>query len=139
MNYSVKSFNFLIQSGLHPPASLFMTSKERCNLCIIYAWIMHRWIVNCWIVYLELAQHASFLKIILIKPGTIWSLKFKKKKKCWNCEITYANIIPKKAYHERTHFFGQKNYGKVVLNWRNNDQIMPRFGGSFINDKCIFQ
>ena len=37
INYSVKSFNFSIQSGLHPPASLFMTSKERCNLCIIHA------------------------------------------------------------------------------------------------------
>ena len=33
--------------------------------------------------------------------------------------------------------FGQKNYGEVVLNWRTNDQIMPRFGRSFINDKCF--
>ena len=33
-----------------------MTSKERCHLCIIYAWIMHQWIVNHWIVYCELAQ-----------------------------------------------------------------------------------
>ena len=32
-------------------ASLFMTSKERYNLCIIYAWIVHHWIV-----YHELAQ-----------------------------------------------------------------------------------
>ena len=55
----MKSFNFLIQSGLHPPASLFMTSKERCNLCIIYAWIIHRWIVNRWIVYRELAQPST--------------------------------------------------------------------------------
>ena len=37
LNYSVKSFNFSIQSGLYPLAGLFMTSKERCNLCIIYA------------------------------------------------------------------------------------------------------
>ena len=37
LNYSVKSFNFSIQSGLHTPASLFMTSKERRNVCIIYA------------------------------------------------------------------------------------------------------
>ena len=56
MNYSVKYFNFSIQSGLYPPTSLFMTSKERCHLCIIYAWIMHQWIVNHWIVYCELAQ-----------------------------------------------------------------------------------
>ena len=33
-----------------------MTSKERCNLYIIYACIAHRWIVNRWIVYRELAQ-----------------------------------------------------------------------------------
>ena len=37
LNYSVKSFNFSIQSELYTPASLFMTSKERCNVCIIYA------------------------------------------------------------------------------------------------------
>ena len=48
--------NFSVQSGLYPPTSLFMTSKERCNLCIIYAWIMHHWIMNFWIVYHELAQ-----------------------------------------------------------------------------------
>ena len=29
--------------------------------------------------------------------------------------------------------------GGGVLNWTTNDQIMPRFGRSFINDKCIFQ
>ena len=33
---------------------------------------------------------------------------------------------------------GQKLFGDVVLNWRTNYQIMPRFGRSFINDKCIF-
>ena len=27
---------------------------------------------------------------------------------------------------------GQKNDEEVVLNWRTNDQIMPRFGRSFI-------
>ena len=33
---------------------------------------------------------------------------------------------------------GQKNDGEVVLNWRTNDQIMPRFGRNFIiNDKCM--
>ena len=36
-------------------------------------------------------------------------------------------------------FLGQKYYGEVVLNWRTNDQIMPRFGRNFINDKGIFQ
>ena len=36
--------------------------------------------------------------------------------------------------------FWVKNYEQVVLNWRTNGQIMPRFGRSFIiNDKCIFQ
>ena len=36
--------------------------------------------------------------------------------------------------------FRAKKYEEVVLNWRTNDQIMPRFGRSFIiNDKCIFQ
>ena len=46
----------------------------------------------------------------------------------------------KKASHERKKtFLGKKNYGEVVLNRRANDQIMPRFGRSFINDKCIFQ
>ena len=56
LNYSVTSFNFSIQSRLYSLASLFVTSKERCNLCIIYAWIVHRWIVNRWIVYREIAQ-----------------------------------------------------------------------------------
>ena len=54
--------------------------------------------------------------------------------------MTNTNIFLQKASHEETKtFFGQKNYGVVVLNWRTNDQIMPRFGSSFINDKCIFQ
>ena len=34
--------------------------------------------------------------------------------------------------------FWEKSNWEVVLN-RANDQIMPRFGRSFINDKCIFQ
>ena len=35
---------------------------------------------------------------------------------------------------------GEKNDGEVALNWRTNNQIMPRFGRNFIiNDKCIFQ
>ena len=36
-------------------------------------------------------------------------------------------------------FFGQIIYGEVILNGRANDQIIPRWGRSFINDKCIFQ
>ena len=65
--------------------------------------------------------------------------KKKKKKELWNCGITNTNIFPKKGAHEGANFFGQKKYGAVVLNWRTNDQIMPRFGRSFINDKCIFR
>ena len=39
------------------------------------------------------------------------------KKEWWNCGITNTNIFPKKASHEGTKtFFGQKNYGEVVLN-----------------------
>ena len=34
-------------------------------------------------------------------------------------------------------FSGQKIYRDVVLR-RTNDQIMQRFGRSFINDECIF-
>ena len=51
-----------------------------------------------------------------------------------------GGIFPKQSFwwEEKT-FFGQKNYGEVVLNRRTNEQIMPRFGRSFINDKYIFQ
>ena len=42
----------------------------------------------------------------------------------------------KKAFHEKTNIFGQKNYGEVVLNWGTNDQTMPRWQRIFINDKC---
>ena len=38
-----------------------------------------------------------------------------------------------------TNFFGERIYGEVIPNRRTNDQIMPRWGRSFINDKCIFQ
>ena len=55
-------------------------------------------------------------------------------------ELLIPTFFQKKASHEGTKtFFGQKNYGEFVLNWRTNDQIMPRFGRSFINDKYIFQ
>ena len=45
-----------MQCRLYPPTRLFMTSKERYNLFIIYTWIVHRWILNHWIVYCEVAQ-----------------------------------------------------------------------------------
>ena len=38
-----------------------------------------------------------------------------------------------------TKFFGQRIYGKVILNGRTNDQIMARWRRSFKNDKYIFQ
>ena len=51
----------------------------------------------------------------------------------------WENFFPKKTSHEKTKtLLGKKNYGEVILN-RTNDQIMPRFEKSFINDKCIFQ
>ena len=34
--------------------------------------------------------------------------------------------------------FSKKKY-EVDLNWRTNDNIMSRFGRSFIDNKCIFQ
>ena len=53
---------------------------------------------------------------------------------------TNTNIFPKKASHEVTKtILCKKKYGEVVLNWRTNDQVMPRFERSFINGKCIFQ
>ena len=61
--------------------------------------------------------------------------KKKKKKKKENGGIVELLIqhqhFSKKSFSwGDKNFFGQKNY---------NDQIMPRFGRSFINDKCIFQ
>ena len=61
------------------------------------------------------------LKIML--PSKAWEDFFQKKK-----SFSWGN----------KNLFGQNNYGEVVLNWSTNDQIMPRFGRSFINDKCIF-
>ena len=68
------------------------------------------------------------------------SLKFKKKK-WWNCGIINTNIFPKTSFScGDKNIFGHKYYEEVVLNWRTNDHIMPRFGRSFIiNNKCIFQ
>ena len=46
----------------------------------------------------------------------------------------------KKAFHEGTTFLGKKiNCEEVVLNTRTIGPIMPKFGGRFINGKCIFQ
>ena len=64
----------------------------------------------------------------------------KKEKEWWNCGITNTNIFPKKRFScGDKNVFRQKPYGEVVLNWRTNDQIRPRFGRSFINDNYIFQ
>ena len=66
----------------------------------------------------------------------------KKKKNVGIAELLIPTFFQNKASHEGTKtFLGQKNYGEVVLNWRAaNDQIMVRFGKSFIiNDKCIFK
>ena len=93
-----------------------------------------------WISWDLKKTQSIYLKTILITSGIIWSLKLKKKE--WrNCGITNTNIFRKKSFlWVDKNFFGQKNYGDVVLNWRNYDQIMPMFGRSFIiNDKCIFQ
>ena len=55
-------------------------------------------------------------------------------------ELLIPTFFPKKAFHEGTKaFLCKKKYVEVVLNWRTNYQIIPRFGRSFINDKCIFQ
>ena len=59
----------------------------------------------------------------MVLPSKVWEDFFQKK------SISLRDKI----------FFGKKTYGEVVLNRRSNDQIMPRFGSSFINDKCIFQ
>ena len=37
-----------------------------------------------------------------------------------------------------TNVFGQKIYGEFVLNGKTNDQIMSKWGRSFIMIKCIF-
>ena len=48
-------------------------------------------------------------------------------------------FIPKNVFHEGTNFFRQKSCEEVVLNRRTNDQIMPRLGRRFINNKYLFQ
>ena len=44
--------------------------------------------------------------------------------------LSMGGFFPKKSFSR-----GDKNHGDVVLNRKTNDQIMPRFGRSFINDK----
>ena len=56
----------------------------------------------------------------------------------WCSPLKYGRFFSKKNLMRAQKLFSA-NYGEVVLNWRTNDQIMPRFGRSFINDKCIFQ
>ena len=42
--------------------------------------------------FIEALKNPIYLKIILITPGIIWSLKFKTKKEWWNCGITNTHI-----------------------------------------------
>ena len=50
-----------------------------------------------------------------------------------------GGFFPKKSFSlENKSFFGQKNYGEVVLNRRTNDQIMAVFGRSFKDNEYIF-
>ena len=63
----------------------------------------------------------------------------KKKRKKGMVELLIPTFFRKNLLMREQKLFWSKKYGEVVLNWRANDQIMPRFGRSFINDKCIFQ
>ena len=75
MNYSVKSFNFSIRSGLYPPASLFMISKERCNLCMNHASLDREsldrvwWTSTTWIQRLHHNNQWSQLVVPFVKWG----------------------------------------------------------------------
>ena len=53
----------------------------------------------------------------------------------------WENFFPKKSFswEDRKLFWAKKLGEVIVLNRRTNDQIMPRFEKSFINNKCIFQ
>ena len=63
-----------------------------------------------------------------------------KKKNGGVVELLVPIFFQKKVLMKRQKRFWAKKYGEVVLNWRTNYQIIPRFGRSFIiNDKCIFQ
>ena len=56
-------------------------------------------------------------------------------------ELLIPTFFLKKASHEGTKtILCKKNFEEVLLNWRTNDQVMSRFGRTFIiNNKCIFQ
>ena len=53
--------------------------------------------------------------------------------------LKYGKIFSKKKLFMRglKHFWGKKLW-EIILNSRTNDQIMPRFGRSFITDTFIF-
>ena len=54
--------------------------------------------------------------------------------------VCMRGFFPKKAFHGGgANLFGQKIYGKVVLDRRTSDQIMPTWVRSSVNDKFIFQ
>ena len=79
------------------------------------------WHADCFVVIMN-----NRLRIVSVHgaPSKVWEDFFQKTS----------------SHHEGTKMFlGKKNYGEVALNWRTNDQIIPRFGRRFINDKYIFQ
>ena len=49
-------------------------------------------------------------------------------------ELLIPTFFGRKLLMRKQKLFWAKKYGEVVLNWRTNDQIMPRFGGSFIDE-----
>ena len=53
--------------------------------------------------------------------------------------VELPTFFSKKLLMRGQNLFYVKKHGEVILNWRTNYQIMPRFERSFINDKCIFQ
>ena len=52
--------------------------------------------------------------------------------------LEYKGIISKISFSLRKKYFGQKIYGEIILNGKTNDQILLRWGRSFINNKCLF-
>ena len=48
-----------------------------------------------------------------------------------------SRFFSKKSFSWGTNFYEQKHYGDIVLNGRTNDQMMPRCGRSFIDDKWM--
>ena len=55
----------------------------------------------------------------------------KKKRKKRMVELLIPTFFRKNLLMREQKLFWSKKYGEVVLNWRANDQIMPRFGRSF--------